>query len=70
METPKGDSNETIIKSTKIKKYIDSLKILKEKLKQNIKREAILNSFESNNSDIKIYLNFFFFRKLEKIYSF
>ncbi len=60
METPKGDSNETIIKSTKIKKYIDSLKLLKEKLKQNIKIEAILNSFESNNSDIKIYLNFFF----------
>ena len=66
METPKGDSNETIIKSTKIKKYIDSLKILKEKLKQNIKREAILNSFESNNSDIKIYLNFFFFENLKK----
>ena len=70
METPKGDLTKINKKEVKIKKYIDSLKQLKDKLKQYIKNEGILNSFAKNNNDNKIYLNFFFFENLKKFVKF
>ena len=46
----------------KIRKYLDVLKELKEKLKQNERNHEILKSFDST-MDEKIRINFFFFSK-------
>ena len=66
MESQKENLNELNQTEIKIKKYIERLKELKEKLKQNKKNEEILKTMESID-DNKIYLNFFFFKNLKKL---